>query len=241
MDLILKILLFAHVALGFIGLLAFWVPIFSRKGGPLHRRFGRIYKYCAYFVFGSAGVAVILRTLQFLFAGHTLATRPASFGFLIFLAYLALTTFNTVRHGVGVLEHKKDPTALATPINQWLARSSILASLIVIAFALIVSPPNKIVLFALSPIGLLTGIGMLRYMSKPPATARAWLYEHLGSMIGGGIAFHTAFAVFGINRIVDIGLDGWVAAIPWIAPAAIGIPATVIWTRHYRRKFGELV
>lgn len=28
--------------------------------------------------------------------------------------------------------------------------------------------------------------------------------------------------------------------LPWILPAAIGIPATFLWQRHYRRKFGEL-
>ena len=59
-------------------------------------------------------------------------------------------------------------------------------------------------------------------------------------MIGAGIAFHTAFAVFGSSRLFDIGLTGWIAVIPWVLPAAIGIPATILWTRHYRRKFGEL-
>lgn len=46
-------------------------------------------------------------------------------------------------------------------------------------------------------------------------------------------------AVFGSTRLFDIGLTGWVAIIPWVAPAAIGIPAIFIWTRQYRLKFGD--
>ncbi len=69
---------------------------------------------------------------------------------------------------------------------------------------------------------------------------RGWMYEHLGAMLGAGIAFHTAFAVFGASRLFDIGLTGWVSVIPWVLPAAVGIPATIIWTRSYRRRYGEL-
>jgi hypothetical protein len=115
------------------------------------------------------------------------------------------------------------------------------ASAFIIVYALTLSPPNKILLLALSPIGLAIGYGNLRYMRSDPPSKRAWMYEHLGAMIGSGIAFHTAFAVFGVTRLFDIGLDGWIAIIPWVAPTAIGILAITIWTRHYRRKFGELV
>ncbi|MBT8136878.1 MAG: hypothetical protein KJO54_07685 [Gammaproteobacteria bacterium] len=240
MPMIMRILLIIHVVLGGVGLVAFWVPIFSRKGGPAHRLFGKVYKACAYTVFATAGLAVLLRAGWYLAEGHTLATRPEAFGFLLFLGYLALVTFVVVRHGVLVLQHKQDPRELGTPLSTWLARSAIAASAVVVAYAVLVSPTNKIILYALSPIGMLTGIGILRYISKPPQTPRAWMYEHLGSMIGGGIAFHTAFAVFGSTRLFDIGLDGWIGVIPWIAPAAIGIPGTILWTRHYRRKFGEL-
>lgn len=240
MPLIMRILLIVHVILGAIGLVAFWVPVFTRKGGPAHRAFGKVYKYCAYTVFATAGSAVILRAGWYLAEGHSPATQPAAFGFLVFLGYLALVTFVVVRHGVLVLQHKQDPRTLGTRLSKWLARAAIAASVVVIAYAVTVSPNNAIILYALSPIGLLTGAGILRYVGNPPQTPRSWLYEHLGSMLGGGIAFHTAFAVFGSTRLFDIGLQGWIGVIPWIAPAAIGIPATVIWTRHYRRKFGEL-
>ena len=65
-------------------------------------------------------------------------------------------------------------------------------------------------------------------------------YEHLGSMLGGGIAFHTAFAVFGIQRFIDYDLSGIVGLLPWIAPTVVGTVAITLWTRYYRRKFVSL-
>ena len=61
----------------------------------------------------------------------------------------------------------------------------------------------------------------------------------MGATLGAGIAFHTAFAVFGMRRFVDLSNAGLLSILPWVLPAAIGIPATSLWQRHYRRKFGE--
>lgn len=229
-----------HVVFGFAGLAAFWVPIITRKGATTHVRFGRIFVWSAYIVLAGAALALTIRLLSLLNEGIGPADNPALFAFIVFLAYLTLVTFVTVRHGMAVLRHKRDPAAIRTKLNALLAVASILASAGIIAYALIMSPPNLVVLLALSPIGFGVGVGNLRYMNNPPASPRAWMYEHLGAMIGAGIAFHTAFAVFGASRLFDIGLSGWIAVVPWVAPAAIGIPATILWTRHYRRKFGEL-
>ncbi len=238
-DLFMRALLLTHVGVGAIGLAAFWVPVFTTKGSLAHKAYGRIFRNCAYVALGTAATALTLRTIAYLAAGETPTTLPARFGAIVFLAYLTLVSFVIVRHGVTVLKNKATPGRMNTPLNAWLARAAIAASVMLVAYALVLSPPNRILLYALSPIGLFSGLGILRYIGTPPGSPRQWLYEHLGAMIGGGIAFHTAFAVFGANRLFDIGLEGWIAVIPWIAPAAIGIPATVLWTRHYQRKFGE--
>lgn len=229
-----------HVALGFAGLAAFWVPIVVRKGGPTHIRFGTIYKWCAYVVLATAGVSVVYRIGSALAAGRSPADSANEFAVFIFLGYLAFVTFATVRHGVGVLRTRKEPERLRTPINMALAYGSIAFSAFIIAYALYFRPGAMILLLALSPIGLLVGRGTLKYINGPRPSPRQWMYEHLGAMIGGGIAFHTAFAVFGVNQMFNLGLDGWLAIVPWVAPAAIGIPATALWTRHYQKKFGEI-
>jgi hypothetical protein len=231
---------FIHVVFGAIGLAAFWVPVFARKGGANHVRFGKIFAWSAYVVLAAAAVALISRTTGLLIRNIGPADEPRLFALIVFLAYLTYVTFVIVRHGILVLGHKRDPSALDTTLNMALAKGAIAASLLVVIYALALSPPNKLLLFALSPIGISTGYGIHRYVRGGLPSKRAWMYEHMGAMLGAGIAFHTAFAVFGSARLFDIGLTGWIAVIPWIAPAVIGIPAITIWTRHYRQKFGEL-
>ena len=68
----------------------------------------------------------------------------------------------------------------------------------------------------------------------------AWWYKHMENMIGIGIGFHTAFLVLGLNRMLNVQLRGPWQIIPWLLPAAVGLPAAVLWTRYYKRKFGEL-
>ena len=64
----------------------------------------------------------------------------------------------------------------------------------------------------------------------------SWWYEHMGSMLAGGIAFHTAFLVIGAGRVLSAHLSGFYAVIPWILPSLIGIPATRVWIAYCRRK-----
>lgn len=231
---------FVHVLFGVVGLAAFWVPVVARKGAVNHVRFGKIFVWSAYVLLSAAAIALLARLSGLAAKGIGPADEPGLFAFIVFLAYLTLITLVSVRHGMSVLQHKMDPAGVRTWINTGLAWLAISASVFIILYALIVSPPKKILLFALSPIGLSIGYGNLSYMRAAAPSKRAWMYEHLGAMLGSGIAFHTAFAVFGVTRLFDIGLNGWVAIIPWVAPSVIGIPAILIWTRHYRQKFGEL-
>lgn len=231
---------FIHIVFGAIGLAAFWVPVFARKGAKVHVLFGKIFTRSAYVVLAAAALALTFRFIDLRQHGIGVADQPELYAFIVFLGYLTLVTFVIVRHGMQVLRYKGRPAELATLAGRGLAWASIVASALIILFAMLVQPGNQILLYALSPIGFFSGHGMLRYMRGGIPSPRGWLYEHLGAMLGAGIAFHTAFAVFGANRLFDFELSGWVSVIPWILPSVVGIPATVIWTRHYRRKFGEL-
>lgn len=231
---------FAHIALGFTGLVAFWIPVFARKGSRLHVVAGRVFAWCVYFVAGSAVVNSLILMGLAIRSGQGPAASPDVFGFLVFLFYLGLTTFASGRHAVRVVEAKHDPTAIDTPFHRVMAVAPAAGSLVVIAYALRYWSGASIVFLALSTIGLSQGRDIWRYMTREPASRMSWWYEHMGAMLGTGIAFHTAFAVFGASRLLDYSLSGPLALVPWILPAAIGIPAIQVWTRHYRRRFGEL-
>lgn len=235
---VLDALVPVHVAAGFVGLAAFWIPVFARKGGRAHVQAGRVFTYSAYVVTLSAVAVSAGRIVSLQAQGVAVADRPEPYAFALFLGYLGVVTFSTVRHAIRVVETRKSPEKLRTPFHQALAWASMAGSAAVVAFALGAWSGVSPILLGLSPIGLFTGLGALRLMRNPGARRMGWFYSHLGSMLGGGIAFHTAFIVFGAQRLWAWELAGPLAVVPWVLPTAVGIPAIVVWTRYYRRKFG---
>jgi hypothetical protein len=165
-------------------------------------------------------------------AAATTRDRMAAF----FLVYLVVITFAPVYHGVRVLETRGAPERMRTPFHTGLAVLAIALGAGMIVLATVAREP---VFAALSPIGFLAGRGNLRFARQPYVSRMAWWYEHMGSMLAGGIAFHTAFLVVGAGRLLGVQLTGFAAVIPWIVPSLIGIPATAIWVGYYRRKFRE--
>jgi hypothetical protein len=242
---IYQLALALHVAAGIIGMAAFWTPAVARKGGTLHVRAGRIFykATCAIALTGLVmAVSLLLTPLSVRPPRAAVSPeRAAAIALQIrltapFLLYLLLITFTPVYHGVRVLETKGSPSDLRTPFHTSLHLTMIVAAAAMIGLSVWSRQP---VFAALSPIGFLVGFGNLGFARKPYATRMAWWYEHMGSMIGGGIAFHTAFLVLGAGRLLGMHLTGWTAVVPWILPSLIGIPASAIWTGYYRRKFRE--
>lgn len=236
-----ELLRHAHMGFGFVGLVAFWIPVFTRKGSLGHVRFGTVFLWCVYGIVASALFATSHEMIEAILSGHGPATDPAGFGFAVFLFYIALITLASGRHGYRVIETKNDAPAINTTAHRLLAYAAIAGSAVTIGYALLFWSGVSIIFLALGPVGLGIGSNMLRYMQEPAASKMGWWYEHMGAMLGAGVAFHTAFVVFGARRLFDYSsaLDGLVW-LPWVLPAAIGVPASMIWTRYYRRKFGDL-
>jgi hypothetical protein len=221
-----RLALSIHVLAGITGLAAFWTPALARKGGAIHVTVGRIF-YNATAIVALTGLAMA--------AMIAVAPAPGRSRILaLFLAYLVLITFAPVHHGVRVLETRREPARLRTRFHTVVNSAAIAAALAMVALAFAARQP---VFAALSPIGVLVGSGNLRYARRPNASHMSWWYEHMGSMLGGGIAFHTAFLVIGAGRVLGAYLTGVYAVIPWVIPSIIGIPATRIWIRYYRVKF----
>ena len=231
---------------GLIGLVAFWMPAIVRKGGTLHKRAGRVF-YLATCGVAATGLVIAALLLAAPLTVHPLR-KPVSaavaadiamkFRMAVpFLIYLLLITFVPVYHGVRVLATRRAPGDLRTPVHTTLNVAAIVGSIVMLGLGIALRQP---VFAALSPIGLLMGVGQLQFARKPYPTPMAWWYEHMGAMIGGGIAFHTAFLVLGAARLFGFQLTGASTAILWILPTIVGIPATAIWVRYYRQKFGEV-
>ena len=242
---IYRLVLGLHIVAGLIGLAAFWTPAIARKGGVTHMSVGRVFFWATCVVAGTGAVMATLLLLNPL--AIKLPSRPLSPDRIaarvteirltsLFLFYLVLITFTPVYHGVRVLATRRAPERLRTPFHTAIHVAAIAASLTMVILGITRRQP---VFFFMSPIGFLIGAGGLQFARRPYPSPMAWWYEHLGSMLGGGVAFHTAFLVLGAGRLFGLRLDGPSAVIPWLLPTLIGLPVSAYWTRYYRRKFKE--
>lgn len=228
-----------HILFGFVGLTAFWFPIVARKGGTVHVRAGKVFLLCVYVVAATAVLSSVLILRSYLERGVTPAEHPGSFGFPIFLSYLALVTFASARHAKRIIETKRDPSLIRTGGHLALAYASIAASVAIALYAIVFWSGISVLFLVLSVVGILIGKGMLRYGAGPPPFPRAWFYEHMGAMIGAGIAFHTAFAVFGSNRLLGMQPSGAWGIVPWVLPAVVGLAGEALLARRYRKQYGN--
>jgi hypothetical protein len=240
-----NIVLTLHAAAGLVGLIAFWAPAVARKGSATHVHLGRLFfrTTCAIAITGIAMAALLLiDPLAVKAPGAVFSPdRAAEIAwrtrlFVPFLLYLVLITFTPVYHGTRVLATRRAPATLRTPFHTAVNVAAIAASAAMLILGILTGYP---VFAALSPIGVLIGWGALRFARTPYPTPMAWWYEHMGSMLGGGIAFHTAFLALGAGRLLGIEITGTAAIIPWLLPTLIGIPVSAVWVRYYRRRFRE--
>ena len=253
----------SHIGLGFLGLTAFWIPIFAKKGGPLHIRAGWLFALCALYV-GTTGLVSSIWALvhPLSFAGiadkqlSTVAVAEATANLRFFfsiLGILSLAVISGVIFGLQVVRRRADHERLRNPLLQGTLSALGVGSLAMAGYGfwnlLLVwngSHPSTqefrpyYIHVVLGLLFLLGALLDLSYVLRPRATRMAWWYKHMECMLGAGIAFHTAFLVFGVNRLFAFRLPGAWALLPWVLPSLVGLPATTLWTRYYRRKFHEL-
>lgn len=240
MELVMEVLRYAHVIAGACGLLLFWLPIFSRKGAPLHRRAGRYFLFCVYVIGLTSLVSVGLRLGTELMQGRSPSAMPL-FGFLVLLAYLGVTVLVSAWYMRHVLRHKTALQGLRRPMAWALVAVSAASSVVLLAVAIGLPSSANVLLYALSPLGLINSWTMRRHLRQPEREPRAWFFEHMGHGIGLGIAFHAAFFVFGARTVFDQWLVGFWGVLPWLAPVLIGVTANILWERHYRRRWAQAV
>ena len=68
LDAVRSAVLRSHVAVGFVGLALFWVPVFARKGGPLAELAGR---YWINAILGVIGLLGVIGDVRYLFGPRT--------------------------------------------------------------------------------------------------------------------------------------------------------------------------
>lgn len=221
-NMIYQALAVIHGIAGITGLLAFWIPVIARKGSKVHR---------------SAGKAFLLAMLVVIITGVPLSLfllTSTQWVFAVFLLYLAVLLGASTGGAWFALRLKHDSQRYYG--NGYLA----VAGLLLLSGATVstlgyVFDVTLLLIFGL--IGPFAAFDMFKRKRETQRPANWWLLEHFGGMIGGGIATHVAFGAFGLRQLwpTYASLEGWVGLLPWVTPVVIGVVATILLERHYRR------
>jgi len=213
----LRVILMIHIACGVTAFVCAPVALATVKGGPAHRRWGKIYFWAM------AGVAATAMVLSVMLP-------------IIFLALVAVFSFYAAYTAYRVLYLKKLATGETKPRwFDWAAggvtfvASLALALLGALRPALVQNMGIVSIVFGL--LGMRLGYGTLRMYWKPPTEKMFWWYQHMGGMIGSYIAAMTAFSSVNLGQF--FGNAWWV----WLWPTMIGVPVIFFWTAKYKKKF----
>lgn len=219
-----RFVLGAHLVCAFGAAALFWIPLVAAKGGPLHVGAGRLY---ARLIYLTALTGAPLAVLMFLSASDPSGMRTAAF-----LGYLLTILVMPVYHGVRVARARAGRARVGSVLHTALAWSAIVSGLLLGAAAVAWGEWP----FALmSPIGPVLGFRALAYAANAGKGLHSWREEHIIFMVMSGIAVHTAMLVFGTTRTLQMTFTGAAVYVPWLLPAAIGLPLLLLRIRQERR------
>jgi uncharacterized membrane protein len=212
----MRVFLGLHIAAGASSFLLAPVALATAKGGKAHRLWGMVYLW-------SMGVVAATALPMALY-------RP-----VLFLALVAVFSFYAAFSGYRVTKLKalaRDGSA--EPVD-WIAGGITFCSSAALALLAIFLPAMVqhmgIVAIVFGLLGMrLAAVQMVSFVRKPKEKM-FWWYSHLGNMIGSYIAAWTAFSVVTLPRLFGNSFFFWL----W--PTAVGVPAIVLTTIYYKRKF----
>ena len=213
-----------HIAAGSLALGAMWVPLFSPKGGSVHRRAGRVDVIAMAFVTVAAAAACVYRLL---FDADPRRTVTATY--FLFVAVLAAAQCSA---GVRVLRYKSRTGSHRHPWDLGIALLLTLSGMTVLAWGIALRVPLFI---GFAPVGIVIGLLQLAYWRRSPSRPMHWWFEHMFGMFGACIGTVSAFVVVNARHL---GLR-WDSLLVWLGPGVVGLSAYGIWRRYSGRLFGR--
>jgi uncharacterized membrane protein len=213
-----KWLLGLHIVAGFTAFLFAPLALVVKKGGPAHRRWGKIYFWAMAVVAASALVL----------SGY----RP-----ILFLALVAVFSFYAAFYGYRVLGQKNLAQGGKASWVDWSAAGVTLSTSLLLALLGMFRPELVQGKGAVSIVFGLLGISMavtrmLRFL-RTPKFRMFWWNDHLQGMLGSYIAAWTAFSSVTLSQFFG---STWYV---WLWPTILGTPAIVITSAYYQRKFTQ--
>ena len=217
MDSSIALIRLLHIAAGFVALVVAPVAMLTVKGGPTHRRWGKVYFWTMAVV---ALTAVVLA-----------AYRP-----VLFLALVAVFSFYAALSAYRVLFRKRPEAGQSARALDWTAALITLTASAALFVLGIVRPGETFqrlgtVAIVFGVVGMaLASRDIVRFV-RPSADRNAWWFNHMGGMLGSYIAVVSAFSVVNFAFLPLV--------VRWLWPTVIGTPLIVAWVVYYRMRFAR--
>lgn len=215
MDTAIRGIVWIHVLAGTVALVVAPVALLTAKGGPTHRRWGKVYFWAMAAVAATAIVVGFWRSI-------------------LFLVLTAVFSFYAALSGYRVLYRKRPDLGQRPGALDWVAAGITLAASVTLIILGIMKPTPRFqelstVAIVFGFVGLsIAGLDVWRFLS-PPGERMAWWYKHMANMIGSYIAAVTAFSVVNFHFLPT--------TVRWLWPTMIGTPLIAIWITYYKRRF----
>ncbi len=234
MDLFLAFVVL-HVIAGTIGLVAFWIPIATKKGAAKHRKGG---KWALGGFIGAGFLAVVMAIYSLVDTSrHPEITDrqlyEGLFGWM--MLYLGILTIGFADYGLAVIRHRTDRKALRAPRYQLVMLAVVISGAWCGIFGYRVGDPLMVLVACVGIISMLMQQVFIFREHVPGLSApspTAYVGEHFRALIGMGISAYTAFLSVGLIRLVPEEVFN---PLIWAGPSVIGV-SLIIWFTHQAKQ-----
>lgn len=229
------ILIALHVITGLTGLIAFWVPIATKKGAGRHRQGGKWACY-GFMGAGALAVAMALLTLYAPEKRHPEITDRELFEglFVWMMLYLGILTIGFADYGLNVVKHARSRETLRKPRTQIVIAAVVASGLYCGYYGASIGDALMMALCVLGVVAM--AIQQLFIWRREAPSPKAYVGEHFRALIGMGISAYTAF--------MSVGLIRWVPEhvfnpLVWAGPSIVGVSLIIYFTAKGKGHFAK--
>jgi hypothetical protein len=216
MELIARLLLFLHIAVGCAALLSGLAAIIFRNNVKKHRPFGKIYFWCMTIIFFTAFYISLYKQNWFLF-------------------FINIFSYHSCFTGYRSLKLKQIHKGQKPAWYDWAVEIlHVAANLVLISLGiLLITQSNTqfgIISITFAVLGLRISSATTKRLRNKLKGKNYWLLSHIGDMLGSYIGAITAFLV---NNNRWIGMPQIIA---WLGPAVVLIPLIFYEVNRFKKK-----
>ena len=234
MDLFLVFVILHDIA-GTIGLVAFWVPIATKKGAKNHRKGG---KWALTGFIGAGFLAGVMAIYSLIDTSRHPEIEDRQlyeglFGWM--MLYLGVLTIGFADYGVAVVKNRRARRALRSLRYQAVMAAVVVSGAWCGLFGYRVGDPLMVLVAVIGIISMLMQEVFVwrEYVPGLGAPApKAYVGELFRALIGMGISAYTAFLSVGLIRLVPEEVFN---PLIWAGPSVIGV-SLIIWFTHQAKQ-----